>query len=286
MDSVRAVSHAAPEYALQGYVSTPPAGYKHKQKQYLYINNRCVHSGQAGKQINSLYRAIMLRLQPSTDSAQSRHQRQTASMFPAFALQLSCPAQTHSISRDADKMRVEFADWTAVSKVFATAIVKAWSAVASSKMLAEALGDIIHEGVHVKRSCNTIRPSSTGFQRHQQASAAEPTVSAAALPTAMQKYQHPLQAADYNDAEQDVCFSTSLPAAAMNSTRNKIASIECAQQTERNSTYADSQPAAIDADGKHGRLGFLPKLQSSVKIRIPIKSLQEDQASLQLALCL
>ena len=222
----------------------------------------------------------MLRLQLSTESKQSRHQRQTASMFPAFALQLSCPAQTYSISGDADKTHVEFADWVAVSKVFAAAVVNAWSAVASNKMLAEALQDSANEELPLQRLCNTIEPSPAASQRYQQASAPLSTVY---VPSTMQKFQQPPHTADNHDAQQDIGFSTLLPAAAMNRIGSKIASFPAARsqlQAARNSACTDSQQADMDADSKHSRLGFLPHMQSSAKMRIPIKTTRVTKASL------
>ena len=286
LDSAQPVSYAAHGYALEGYVSTPPLGYKHKLNQYLYINNRYVHSGQAGKQMHSWFKAITLRLQLPSDS--KHNQRQTPSMYPAFALQLSCAAESYRINRDADKVCVEFADWSAVRKVLQVALVQAWSSVASSKMLAEAIQHSGPAEVHAAPPGNRDTIRSASLLQREQAAMSNPRPVISALPAAREKDQHPPQEADFLDCDfqDDDDLSTLVLTSASNRAAS-LAAARCRQHPPPDRPSADSQSAATVAAAKHCRPSFLPRLQSSAKMKVPIRALQADQVStyVQLQLC-
>lgn len=120
--------------SVQGYISIPPASSRHKHKQYLYVNNRHIRAGQIGKLITSLFKAIMLKLEQADEQQKRANQH-----YPAFALQISCPASSYDITSDPDKAHIEFADWATVLSAVQTAVLSAWHAVVGDKMLTELL---------------------------------------------------------------------------------------------------------------------------------------------------
>ncbi len=132
--SLQEVAHSVAALSIQGYIAVPPATFGHKHKQYLYINNRYVRAGQIGKLINSLFRSVMLKLEQADE-----HQRKASQQYPAFALQIACPASSYDITSDPDKAHIEFADWPAVLSAVQAAVLDAWHTVVGDKMLSELL---------------------------------------------------------------------------------------------------------------------------------------------------
>lgn len=133
-NSLQEVAYATMSLSIQGYITAPPASFGHKQKQYLYVNNRHVRDGQLGKLVNNLFRSVMSKLERPEESL-----RKTAYQYPAFALQIICPHSSYDITSEPDKSHVEFADWPAVLAAIQVAVLDAWHSVVGDKLLAELL---------------------------------------------------------------------------------------------------------------------------------------------------
>ena len=130
LHSISQIAHSTAELAVQGYITVPPASFNHKHNQYLYVNNRYVRPGQTGKTINSMFKRVMLKIEQD-------QQQKSSHQYPAFAIQITCPATTYDITSDPDKTHVEFTDWPAILAAVQAAVLSAWRAVIGDKMLSE-----------------------------------------------------------------------------------------------------------------------------------------------------
>ena len=130
--SVNTVAYSSVGISIQGYITVPPAAFHHKHKQYLYVNNRHVKPGQTGKLINNLFKKTDL-------EPEQQHQQQLKAkhQYPAFALQIICPANAYDVTSDPDKQHVEFTDWPSALSAVQAAVLQAWHSVVGDRLLRE-----------------------------------------------------------------------------------------------------------------------------------------------------
>ena len=282
---VQEVSYAVDGYTLQGFITLPPAGFKHKLKQYLYINSRYVQAGQVGKMINKLHQSVLLRLQQSISMQHPRQAPKDSQLHPAFALQLSCPNDCFSISTEIDKSHVEFADWPAILNLFQAATIKAWHTVVPSKLLAEAL-----QGTHAPKpdakashagnnspstkSHLLVQPAAGGTQQlHHSATPFSHSHRRAVIP------HESIQ--DQAEAELGSLFQTG-PHRFASDRSAKVSGPYAAasreQPTAANAASGDDVLLAVTAAKPGIRCSFQPKLHSSTKVRLSIPKLSGQQA--------
>lgn len=281
---VQEVSYAVNGYTLQGFITLPPAGFKHKLKQYLYINSRYVQAGQIGKMINRLHQSVLLRLQQSISLQHPKQALKDSQLHPAFALQLSCPNDCFSISTEIDKSHVEFADWPAVLNLFQAATIKAWHTVVPSKLLAEALqGTYAPKPDAVASHAGNSSPSTRPHLLVQPAAGGTPQLLNSATPVT---HHHRLavisreSVQDQAEAELGNLFQTA-PQCFANDRLAKTSRAYAAaskQPAAANAASGDEVVLAVTAVKPGIRCSFQPKLHSSTKVRLPIPTLSSQQA--------
>lgn len=272
-ESMQSVSYISGRFTLQGFISLPPAGLKHKLSQYLYVNSRYVHAGQPGRLINKLQHSIMHKLLHSLNSAHQKQAPKESLLYPAFALQLLCPGDCFSVGSEIDKSVVEFSDWPTVLSIFQSGVVQTWHTVAPSKLMAEVLQDsaaarpnVMMLGISklssarsqtqkhagLLSSLNASKQLSSHMHDHNQTEDCCPDAADIQL-------ESPLTAAPSH--KHDTRTAGMFGKRAADLTEQAVATAACACQDDILPAGTAAKPGITSA--------FAPRLQSSSKMKLP-----------------